>query len=305
MLFIYEAFNKNGATVQGEIDVASEKDVVLYLESKELIPSRIRTKGSSKKALGILSTELFASIKDVDRIFMVRNLATAIKAGLSMNEALNILINDSKPGLLHDILVTAKSTVQAGRPLSEALALHSKYFPPIFIGLLKAGEASSQLDRTLEELSQYLVKEYNLIRKIKSALTYPILLLIGSFGVVLFLLLFVLPRLAKTFALSGAELPLITKILVGASKLLSDHTTLTLAVVVSAVGVIVYALKTQRGRKVFHRILFKTPVVRDLIQKVALVRFTRTLESLFAGTTPVLKALEISAEATSSTKPRL
>lgn len=296
MLYFYEAFDKNGTTVRGEVDVATEKDVVLYLEGKELIPSKIRAQ-AGKKGFGGLSTELFAKIKDVDRIFMVRNLATAVKAGLSMNEALTILVNDSKPGLMRDILTTAKSNVQAGRPLSDALALHKEHFPSIFIGLLRAGEASSQLDKSLEELSRYLVKEYNLVKKVKSALIYPTLLLIGSVGVVLFLLLFVLPRLAKTFALSGAELPLITKILVNTSSFLSSHIVLTLGGIALIVGGIIFGLRTPQGKSLKTYLLFHTPVVKDLIQRVALVRFTRTLKSLFAGTTPVLKALDISADA--------
>jgi len=297
MLYSYEAFDKSGAPVNGETDVPSEKELVIFLEQKGLTPSKIRVKGKQKGIMAALNTDAFAKIKDEDRIFMVRNLATAIKAGLSINEALTILVNDSKPGLMHDILMTAKVTVQSGRPLSDGLALHKKHFPPIFIGLLRAGEASSQLDKSLEELGTYLAKEYNLIRKIKSALTYPIMLLIGSFGVVVFLLVFVLPKLSKTFALSGTELPLVTKILVNTSSFLIQNLMAAALLLIAAIAGIIYGLRTEQGRDFKNKVAVNTPVVKDLIKKVALVRFTRTLQSLFSGSTPVLKALEISADA--------
>lgn len=297
MLYFYEGFDKEGKTVSGEIEANSEKDVVVHLETKGLIPSKIRPKEKAKGIKGLLSKNLGQRLSNVDRMFMVRNLATALRAGLSMNEALDILIKDTKPGLLRDILITSKSAVQAGRPFSEALALHKEHFPPIFIGLLKAGETSSQLDKTLDELSQYLAKEYSLVKKVKSALTYPTMLLIGSIMVVFFMLIFVLPRLSRTFALSGTELPLITKVLLSTSQFIVSNLIFVLIGLGTIIAAFIYALKTKKGRYIYNKIIFKTPVVHDLIQRVALVRFTRTLQSLFAGATPVLRALEISAEA--------
>lgn len=281
----------------GEVEAGSEREVVVHLEAKALTPSKIRPKEKTKGIMGLLSKNLGQRLSNVDRMFMVRNLATALRAGLSMNEALDILIKDTKPGLLKDILVTSKSAVQSGKPFSEALAMHKEHFPPIFIGLLKAGETSSQLDKTLDELSHYLAKEYSLIKKVKSALTYPVMLLIGSVLVVFFLLLFVLPRLSRSFALSGTELPLITKVLLSTSQFVISNIILVIIGLGVVIGGFIYALKTEKGRYIYNMIIFKTPVVHDLIKRVALVRFTRTLQSLFTGATPVLKALEISAEA--------
>lgn len=296
MLYTYEAFNRNGGIVTGEIDAEDEKGVVLYLESKELIPSKIRGR-SEKKSINLQQIRLFNRIKPTDIIFMVRNLATAIKAGLSITEALEILINDAKPGLIKDILTTARTNVQNGRPLSEAFQQYKKYFPPVFIGLLKAGEVASQLDKALEELSDHLIKEYDLVKKIKSAMVYPGLLLTASFGVIIFLLTFVLPKLAKSFALSGTDLPLVTKILLSTSNFLTSNIIILSILFVVIVGGIIFAAKTAKGKILIATVLFKAPVVKDLIKRVALVRFTRTLGSLLAGASPVLEALKTSSEA--------
>ncbi|MBI2013684.1 MAG: type II secretion system F family protein [Candidatus Colwellbacteria bacterium] len=296
MLFTYEAFNVNGQTVRGEIDAKSEKDVVLYLEGRGLIPSRVHPKHKAEKK-GVLSTQFFAKISETDKIFLVRNLATAIKAGLSLNDALEIVLQDTKKGLMRDVLTHVRDSVREGHTLSDSFMPYKDLFPGIFIGLLRAGESGSQLDKVLEELSRHMVKEYSLIKKIKSAMVYPILLLTVGFAVVVFLLTFVLPRLTGTFQLSGVELPLITRVLVVISDTLSGNPIVTTLVFLGLTSGIFLGARTRAGKKIRNKIFMKTPVVNDLIRKVALVRFTRTLGSLITGATPILEALQTSAGA--------
>ncbi len=303
MLFTYEAFNRNGAIVTGEVDAEDERGVVLYLETKDLIPSKIRPKGEKGGILDLKFLQkirLFERVKTTDIIFLVRNLATAIKAGLSISEALEILINDSKPGTLRYVLISAKATVQAGRPLSDAFEQYKKIFPSVFIGLIKAGEVSSRLDKALEELSNHLVKEYNLVRKIRSAMVYPALLLVATIGVTVFLLTVVLPKLTKAFQQSNASLPLITKILLATGTFMA-HNFIILSIITTAlIGGFIYMASTERGKLYIEKILLKIPVVNELMKRVDLVRFTRTLGSLLASAMPVLDALQISADAIGS-----
>lgn len=296
MLYLYEAFNKSGAVVKGEVEAKDEKDVVYYLQTKDLIPSSIKAKSPVNRGLNV-QMNLFQKVTDSDRIFLVRNLATAIKAGLSITEALDVLINETKNALMRDILLSVKTKVQQGGKVSDGFAAYSKYFPPVFIGLLKSGETSSQLDKTLNELSNHLAKEYALVRKVRSALVYPTLLLLASLGVVIFLIAFVLPRLAKTFALSGAQLPFITKALLWMSAVITAKPLVTIAVFALIIIFAIYLKRSNWGKRVIAATLFHTPVVRDLIRRVALVRFTRTFGSLLSGATPILDALQISSEA--------
>ena len=295
MLYTYEAFDKNGTLTKGEVDAIGEKEAILYLEQKELIPVKVRAQDTSKKK-GISFSLFGGHITPTDRIFLVRNLATALKAGLTITEAIEILVQDTKKESLKNILLEAKVNLQNGQPLSQTFASYPELFPPVFIGLIKAGESASQLDKTLEELAHHLMKEYALVKKVKSAMVYPFILLMASVGVVAFLLIFVLPRLEKTFATSGAELPGITVAIIGASRALTYSISLDIVIFLAFVGMILYVRKTAGGRRFSELLLMKTPVVKGLIQKVALVRFTRTLGSLLSGAVPILESLRIASD---------
>lgn len=297
--FIYEAAGKEGFIEKGKFEAESKSEVVQYLERKNLIPILIEAEGEVRRFKG-LQLSFFETIRPTDRILLVRNLSATIKAGLNILESLDILIADAVKNIVKKILSQAKFNLQKGQPLSATFVQFKKYFPPVFVGLIKAGEASGRLDENLDELSRYLIKEYNLGKKIKSALAYPAILLIGSIGVITVLLLFVLPRLAKSFQMSKVELPFVTKILIGISKIFTFSPLLDLAVVAGLVWFFLYFRKTSVGRRFFLKVLLKIPVARDLVKKVALVRFSRTFGGLLASGITVIEALDISAEAVSN-----
>jgi len=297
--FIYEAANKEGFIEKGKFEAESKSEVVRYLERKNLIPIFIDIEGEVKKFRGFQFSP-FETIRPIDRILLVRNLSATIKAGLNILESLDILITDATKKLIKKFLSQAKFNLQKGQPLSATFVQFKKYFPPVFVGLVKAGEASGRLGENLDELSRYLIKEYNLRKKIRTALAYPVILLIGSIGVITMLLLFVLPRLAKSFQMSKVELPFITKTLVSISKIFTFSPLLDLAVAVGLIWFFIYFRKTFLGRRFFLKLLLKIPIARDLVKKVALVRFTRTFGGLMASGITVIEALDISAEAVSN-----
>lgn len=295
MIYNYEASDKDGAIVRGEFEAAQKQAVVEYLMKKNLIPVSIEQRGTIAGG-GKLSLVIFQRVTPIDRIIFVRNLAASIKAGVSIIEALDILIVDASKNIMKEILTRAKLNLQNGQPLSATFAAQKRIFPPIFVGMLKAGEASGELDSTLNELSRYLTKEYNLRKKVKSALAYPVILLVASTGVVTLLLLFVLPRLAKTFNQSGASLPLLTRILVKISEIITASFILDFIAIGGLVAFFTYFRRTSFGRRLFLKIFFRIPITRELIRKVALVRFTRTLGSLISGGTSIIEALGLAAD---------
>ncbi len=296
MLYIYEASDKEGAILKGKIEAETRGAVIEYLEKKELIPVSIEREGE-EKGIQILSLNLFETVKPIDRVLLVRNLAAAIKAGLNIIEALDVLISDAAKNIIKKILNQAKFNLQNGQALSATFAYYKKYFPPVFVGLIRAGEASGRLESTLDELGQHLSKEYNLTRKVKSALAYPVVLLTASVAVVIMLLTFVIPRLAKSFKMSKTELPFITKALIAISNVLTYSYILDIAVIAALIWFFAYFRTTAMGRRVFLKILLKIPVARDLVKKVALVRLTRTLGSLISSGTTIIEALGFSADA--------
>ncbi|OHA79560.1 MAG: hypothetical protein A2747_03930 [Candidatus Yonathbacteria bacterium RIFCSPHIGHO2_01_FULL_44_41] len=301
MIFIYEGYNRDGAIVRGEYEASTREEVVDYLLRRDLNPISVEALRASKGVLD-LSFSLFEKITPVDILFLTRNLSATIKAGLSIVEALDILIADTEKKIMKNTLQEVQALVKNGQPLSLGFGNYANSFPPVFLGMLRAGEASGQLDRTLAELSQYLSKEYALRAKVKSALTYPVILLIASVGVVSLLLIFVLPRLTKAFASSGVDLPWVTKFFLGLSSMLTYSFMLDAAALVFVIWFFLYFRTTRMGKKFFFLIISRIPVADDLVRKVALVRFSRTLGNLMAGGLSAVSSLESAAQSIGNQK---
>ncbi len=300
-IFIYEVYNKDGAIVRGEYEALTREEVVQYLLRRDLTPISVEALRGGKRGLD-LSISLFEKVTSVDILFLVRNLSATVKAGLSVVEALDILIADTEKKMMKNILREVQALVKNGQPLSAGFANFANQFPPVFLGMLRAGEASGQLERTLTELGQYLSKEYALRAKVKSALTYPIILLVASIGVVSLLLIFVLPRLTKAFASSGVELPWVTKFFLGLSGMLTYSFILDGIILFFTVWFFLYFRKTNMGKKFFFFLISHIPVANELIKKVALVRFTRTLGNLMASGLSAVGSLESAAQSIGNQK---
>ena len=272
--------------------------MVKHLEGQNLIPVNIREldeyKGKS------LSSSIFERVNALDRIMIVRNLSAATKAGLSIVEALDIMIADTQKKVLKRVLISAKSNLENGQPLWRTFESYGNLFPIVFVGMVKAGESSGELDKTLDELSDHLAREHTLSGRVKSAMMYPLMLLGTAVGVILLLLIFVLPRLSKTFQSSGVELPFITTLLINISDTITSNWILDGIVVFLLLWFFFYFRKTPRGGRFINWVLFRVPVAKELIKKVALIRFTRTLSSLIKSGTPMLEALNLAADSVSN-----
>jgi type II secretory pathway component PulF len=294
--YIYEAYNKENEIVHGQYEGKDEREVMDYLEKRYLTPISVKSTDNIRQTKNILSIEIFDSLSSVDIIFLVRNLATTIKAGLSIVESLDILIEDTSKKMLKKILQGVQAMIKNGQPLSAGFYAYKDSFPAVFIGMIKAGEVSGQLDKTLNELAKYLSKEYALRGRIKSALTYPIILLVASFVVVILMLIFVLPRLTKAFTSSGIELPWITKFFMELSAALNWSYILDAVVFLGIVYVFFYFRTTQTGKIFFFYIASHTPVAKDLVKRIAVIRFSRTFGNLIEGGLSVVEALELSSQ---------
>ncbi len=189
-LFIYEAINEEGKIVVAEINSLNREEVIAVINQKHLTPIKIELKSDSQKAKELNSIVLFDRFTYLDRIILIRNLASTIKAGLTLSEALEIMVADNNKKIVRDFLIEAQQSVLNGQALSSVFAKHPKIFSPIFSGMIKAGESSGTLDKSLEELNHHLNREYSLIKKVKAALTYPLVLIIASISIVVVMLIF-------------------------------------------------------------------------------------------------------------------
>lgn len=297
MLYKYESIDSDGVTEVGEFDASSKNDVIEYLNKKGLTPVSVEEKGA-KKSGDILSISFFDSVSSIDRIIFVRNLAATVRSGLSIMESLDILIADTTKKAMYNVLTQARMNLQNGQPLSATFASFKNFFPAIFVGMLRAGEATGSLDKSLDELGRHITREYNLNKKIKSALAYPILLLIASIGVVVLLLVFIMPRLTKAFKQSGVELPALTKFVIAVSNFFTYSFVLDTLILAAIIWFFVFFRKTPKGQKLFLWMAFRIPVIKELVKKVALVRFTRTLGSLISSGTSIVEAMNLAADST-------
>lgn len=296
-LFIYEAISEDGQIVVNEINSLNREEVVASLTQKKLTPIKIELKGSTSAKGNLSSKAIFESFTALDKIILIRNLAATIKAGLSLSESLDILLADANKNVVRKFLIEARTGVLNGQPLSRIFENNSQYFSPIFVGMIKAGESSGALDKSLSELNRHLNREYKLIKKVKAALTYPAILIVASIGIVVVMLTFVLPRLSKSFAQNNIELPLLTRILVSISNALTFSPLLDVAIVIGFIGFVAYFRKTKAGKKAVSYLAFKTPVVSNLVKKIMLVRFSRTLGGLIGSALSISESLTLTAKA--------
>jgi type II secretory pathway component PulF len=189
--------------------------------------------------------------------------------------------------------------LEKGTPFSNAFAMHPEAFPSVITNLIRAGETSGNLELVLNQISQDLEKERELSSKVKSALTYPLILLITSFAMTFFLVTFLVPKMAQSFLNTGAKMPIYTEIILTVGMFLNKNLIIVLPVlIISIVGIVIF-LRTVNGKKLVSSLGDKIPVVKNLTDKMALQRMTSVLSSLIKAGMPIIGALEITAEAVS------
>ena len=297
-IFIYRALNKEGHRQEGEVQAESRGMAIEYLQREKLTPFFIEKIGYvEKKKFSLLNLLLLGGGIDAsDRIFLTRHLSAILKSGISLTEALEILSEDTPKPLFKKILSDAKMNLERGQTLSATLESYAQYFSPVFIGLVKAGEASGTLEETLEGLGDQLRRDYEMKKKVQSAMIYPTILLSASLLIVVLLLTFIMPRLTKALLQAKVSLPWITRFLIGLSQIFSSNPIITLLIFILLSISIFFFAKSKSGKKIIISALEKLPISGSLIKKLALVRFSRTLRNLLASGLSAFESLDITAK---------
>ena len=295
MIFIYRALNKNGHQQEGEVQAESRSMAIEYLQREKLTPLFIEKIGYvEKKQFSFLNLFfLGSSIDALDKMFLTRHLSAILKSGISLSEALEILGEDTTKPLFKKILSDARMNLERGQPLSATLESYTQYFSPVFIGLVKAGESSGTLEETLEGLGEQLRRDYEMKKRVQSAMIYPAILLSASLLIVVLLLTFIMPRLTKALLQAKVSLPWITRFLIGLSQIFSSNPIATLSVFILLLISIFFFVKSKFGKKITIRVLEKSPISGSLIKKLALVRFSRTFRNLLASGLSAYESLDI------------
>ncbi|MFN2594274.1 MAG: type II secretion system F family protein [Actinomycetota bacterium] len=293
--YAYRVRSRDGRMVEGSIEADGEGAVATRLRAQGLIPIEITREGkvSMKTELRIFPQR----VKLKDLAIFSRQFATMIHSGLSLLRALAILADQTENTLLAKSILTVKEDVEKGSSLSAAMSKHPKVFNKLYCAMVKAGETGGQLDLVLRRVADTFEAEHNLRQKIKSAMTYPIV--VSGIAVLLLtvMLIFIVPVFAKMFKSLGGTLPLPTQLLVSMSH--AAKFAVPLLVVAAVVGRIVYKKTRAANAEVRLRTdqaKLRIPIFGPLFVKVAMSRFTRTLALLLRAGVPVLQALDIVAD---------
>lgn len=293
MKFSYKGKTKEGEMTEGVIDADSELSAARELRAQNIVPLSIK-KGKGDK--GKISLSLFGSIKLHEKLIFAKNLAGMITAGLALNRAIEILNRQSVNKKFKTVLTDLENEIAKGGTLSGGMKKHPKVFSTLFVSMVSAGEESGNLPSALVEVSGNLEKIYALNKKIKSALTYPMVILFAIFLMATLMMIFVVPTLVKTFEELGAELPGSTQLIITTSKFISGSPFLFIAIVFGVIGGLVFLLKMKRLEKYFDYFFLHLPIFGNMIKQVNAARTARTLSSLLISGVDITRSLSITKE---------
>jgi len=291
--FVFKAMDFAGAKASGEVEAESKQAVADQLKQRGMIVLEIADKHSSRE----IKLGRAKGVKAAELTVMTRQMSTMVGSGMTILRALYVLEAETESKALQAILVKVRKDVEAGLPLSDAFERHPKVFDPLFVAMTRAGETGGVLDAALLRVADQLEKADSLRRQVKSAMAYPLVVMGFAFTVLIALVAFIVPVFVSVFKELGGELPGITKVTVVLSNLVTGYWWLCIAVGAGAVFAFRHWKRTKRGRAQWDTFRLRIPFkIGDIVQKIALARWSRTLSALVSAGVPILQALEITGK---------
>jgi type IV pilus assembly protein PilC len=298
-LFKYTAVNTKGNRVTDSIEASDRAAVIKALATQNLRPLSIE-ESKSKESISFLNALGGRKVKSDQIVIFTRELSAMVSAGVPILRALTSLQQHAESAMLRTILTDIIKDVESGDTLADALAKYPNTFSDVYVNMVRAGEAAGILDDILKRLAYQQEKNATIRKKIKSAMTYPMVLVgitvLAFFG----LMLFVIPQIGKILTDLGGEdakLPLLTQIMLGISSLVIDFWYIVFPLLGAAIFFAIRYFKTPSGKTLLHNVVLKVPGLKTIIMKVAVARFSRTFSALIGAGVPVLEALSVTARA--------
>lgn len=295
--FQYTAQDKDGKITKGTFDSASRSAAVAAITKKGLKPVSISEQ--TKKSLASIKIG-GDKVKNSDLVIFTRQLSTMVSAGVPLLRALNGLAQQSESDTLREVLGKVVKEVESGSALADALGKHPKVFGDVYVNMVRAGEAGGILDDILKRLAAQQEKNDSMRKKVKSAMTYPVVLIVITIGAFFGLMFFVIPQIGEILNNLGgpdAELPMLTQVMLAISDVMLSLWYLVIGGIVGLVLGIRWYLGTPKGRSQFHHLIIKVPAIGPIIIKIATARFARTFASLIGAGVSILEALHVTGEA--------
>lgn len=296
MLFSYKAVNKEGGLMEGEIEAVNVNEVLRSLSMRNLKPVSVEKTSSRTK-----NVTLWSSINLLDQIFLSKYLALMLKIGTGLIQALDILIEDFEKPAVRKFLYEVRGNLERGQPFYLTFEKYKKFFSDFYVNMVKAGEASGNLEKVFENLSSTLSREKKLRDEIKGALVYPIILLVGASAMLYFLVSYAIPKIADVFSKSGFEPPGFSRVVFTIGTFFNTHALgIFLTIVITIVSFTLLVKFSLSFKKLLSLVVARVPAVRELTKKIALQRFASTLSALIKAGLPLTDALVITADTVSN-----
>jgi len=314
--YTYVALDARGRESTGLVDASSTNEAIGQLRQAGFFPTNVSEEGKAgavgkpaQRAARTLRTEqaprsknlvVFQrkSIKPKTLMIFTRQLATLIDAGLPLLRGLNVLAKQERDSVLTTPINQVADSVQSGSTFSEGLAQHPRLFNDLYVNMVRAGEVGGVLELVLTRLAEFQEKAQKVKNKVAAAMVYPIIVLLLALGIMIFLLIFIVPRFETIFhdMLGDKPLPAITLFVIGISDFMQEHWTVLLGVSIVLLAAGKVAARTRAGRAALDRLKLRAPLFGDLIRKTSISRFSRTLGTLVTSGVPILQALDITRE---------
>ncbi len=293
--FKYKAINRDNKSVSGLVEAESESEAASLLKDKGLSISYLEEGGESSKFSFVLG-----GVKVKDIVIFSRQFSVLISANVSLVQALKLLVEQTENLKFKMIISEIADDIDEGERLSDTLAKRPKVFSNFYVNVIKSGETSGKLDEVLNYLADELEKDYDMSSKIKGAMIYPAFVFSALLVVGMVMMIFVVPKLTAIITESGGELPLPTKILVGTSDFFVDFWWLVILILIGLVVGIKTLIGIPQAKKYIDFLILRAPVFGPLFQKIYIVRFARSMQTLLIGGVNITKALDIVAEVVSN-----
>lgn len=287
--FNYTIRDANGQTRSGKVEAPNAEELKKRLQAEGL---QVLEVTEDRKAPRVPAGG-YGRVKLTDLAIFSRQFSTMLDAGVSLIRCLDVLQAQTNNARLRKILMDLSARVESGESLSRSMARHPKAFSQLIIGLIRAGEVGGVLEESLQRIAGFLEKDVELRRKIRSALTYPVIVLLAAVGIVIFLVSWLVPQFADLFKELGIkEMPAPTQFLIDLSALFTQRWYVVVIAVIAILVAYKLFVSTRVGRRVADRVKLRIPVFGPLHHKIVMARFSRTMGTLLASGVPILQAME-------------
>ncbi|MBF8257637.1 MAG: pilus assembly protein PilC [Actinobacteria bacterium] len=292
-IYVWEGKSRAGRTLTGELEAPNEAFVLAHLRRQQVVPVKVKPKAAG---LAINLAWLRGKVSQRELAIFTRQFATMIDAGLPLVQCLDILGMQQENKAFKKIIMKVKEDVESGSTFADALSKHPKVFDELFVNLVQAGETGGILDTILSRLAAYIEKALRLAKKIKGAMVYPSTIIAVALVVTVVLLVYVIPIFGKMFEDFGQALPAPTQAVLAMSAFTQKYFIVGLVLIALLVIALRWYRGTENGRRNTDKLLLKLPIVGDLLRKIAVARFSRTLGTMVSSGVPILESMDIVAK---------